>query len=276
MKSNNQSYRRLLFLCSLLVTGFNVNAEEQETELQDMSDPLAVFTQLGAGVTDKGLNLKVGQTYDTGNASTAGMNIIELKGILGESLGWSGNSGRDDSIDSFRWRNFSVNLENGRAQQLDINYNVEANPLVAEQSADISYSMIQALPEVAGFQFYPLAGIGASVGNNAIDDPEATGSNRVDEGYSLMGTYGLVGMYSKFKVTDKIWLNYNPMWLTTISGSDNYMDNYYGKDQSHLMTHEFAASYQFTPRFNVRYFANWNENTDFIKGDHRIEFNYQI
>jgi hypothetical protein len=53
-----------------------------------MSDPLAVYTQGGLGASDKGLNLKVGQSYDTGNPETMAMNIIEVKGIAGNS--WAG------------------------------------------------------------------------------------------------------------------------------------------------------------------------------------------
>lgn len=260
-------------------------------EVQDMSDPLAVFTQAGLGFTNKGVNLKIGQTYDTGNPETAGMNIIELKGILGEAVGWDSNSARDNSIDSFRWRNFSVLLPKGRATQFDLSYSVEQS-LVADQTLNASYSYIQALPKLWRINLYPLAGVGAAIGKDAIDDikdvDQKTGvmqcyashgsasSCDVDNGYSMMGVYGLVGMYSKFTITDKMWLNYNPFWLSTIAGSDVYEDNAYGLGESHILTHEFAASYQFTPRFNMRYFANWDENTDFMDGDHRIEFNYQF
>jgi hypothetical protein len=57
-----------------------------------------------------------------------------------------------------------------------------------------------------------------SVGENAIED-----DGSIDSGYSIMGIYVLVGMYSKFQISDKIWLNYNPFWLTTISGSETYI-----------------------------------------------------
>ena len=57
-------------------------------DLQDMSDPLAVYTQVGAGITDKGLNLKMGQTRDTGNDDTMAMAVLEVKGIMGDTLGW--------------------------------------------------------------------------------------------------------------------------------------------------------------------------------------------
>lgn len=251
----------------LAVMSFAVIADD---EVQDMSDPLAVFTQVGAGYTDKGINLKIGQAYDTGSDKTSGMNVIELKGIYGDVFGWRSKGDLDNSVDSFRFRNFGVNLENGRAAQLDINYSLQPS-LVADDTADISYSVIQALPSFGNFNLYPLAGIGISLGNNAWEDD---GSR--DSGYSIMGTYGLIGMYSKYQVTDSIWLNYNPFWLSTISGADNYTDNYYGQDTSHIFTHEFAMSYQFTPRFNLRYFANWNKNIDFVDGDHRLEFNYQL
>ena len=109
------------------------------------------------------------------------------------------------------------------------------------------------------------------MGESALED-----DGSIDSGYSTMGVYGLIGMYSKVAITDQIWINYNPFWLSTIAGSDNYKDNYYGFDQSHILTHEFAVSYQINPRMNLRYFANWNENVDFFDGDQRIEFNYQL
>ncbi len=259
-----------LVLAALASLSLYAQAKTDDADVVDMSDPLAVFTQVGAGITDKGINLKLGQAYDTGNPTTAGMNVLELKGAMGDAFGWRGKNTTDNSIDYFRYRNFSVDLTKLLGAQIDFNYNMQKN-LVAEQSADLSYSFIKALKPMGAFSLYPLAGAGLSIGNNALED-----DGTIDSGYSLMGTYGIVGMYAKYQITDKIWLNYNPFWLTTISGSDNYQDNYYGQGNSHVFTHEFAASYQFTPRFNIRYFANWNNNVDFIDGDHRIEFNYQI
>ncbi|MCF2848474.1 hypothetical protein NH514_14590 [Pseudoalteromonas sp. ACER1] len=258
----------LITLISIGVS-FSSYADNQK-EVQDMSDPLAVYTQIGFGTTNKGLNLKVGQAYDTGIATTAGMNVIEVKGIYGDALGWESDSKTTDSIDSFRFRNFSVDLSSMSATQIDANYNLNAN-LVADESMDVSYSFIKALKPMGRFTFYPLAGVGASLGENTLEDD---GSR--DSGYSIMGAYGLVGMYAKVTINDKIWLNYNPFWLTTIGGSDNYKDHYYGLNQSHILIHEFAASYQINPRMNLRYFANWNENVDFVDGDHRLEFNYQL
>ncbi len=134
-------------------------ANDSDTQVQDMSDPLAVYTQAGAGASDKGLNFKVGRTYDTGNPETMAMNIIEVKGVVGEYLGWSGSSHRDNSIDSVRFRNFSVNTTNGRGSQVDLNYNVE------QESLNASYSFIQALPKMGNLNLYPLAGLGVNVRN---------------------------------------------------------------------------------------------------------------
>ncbi len=64
------------------------NNSTQDEELQDMSDPLAVFTQGGISITNRGINLKIGKTYDTGNPNTAAMNILEIKGIYSDTLGW--------------------------------------------------------------------------------------------------------------------------------------------------------------------------------------------
>ncbi|WP_105201251.1 MULTISPECIES: hypothetical protein [unclassified Pseudoalteromonas] len=257
----------LLTLCALPLCN---SALAQEQDVADMSDPLAIYTQVGGGATDKGLNFKLGKAYDTGDDATAAQFVVEAKGLLGDTLGWRSERHTTESLDSLRFRNFAVTLKSLRATQLDVNYNFRAN-LVADESADISYSIIQALPPKGAFNFYPLAGVGASVGK---DERQSDGS--VDDGYSLMGGYGLIGMYAKVNLSDKIWLNYNPFWLTTLTGSSTYKDNYYGLNESSILTHEFAASYQITPRMNVRYFANWNENVDIFDGDHRIEFNYQL
>lgn len=254
--------KKELTLASVLaLTAFGVVANETE-EVQDMSDPLAVYTQLGAGITDRGLNLKVGQTYDTGSDITMGMNVLEIKGAMGDTLGFRDYA--TDSIDSLRFRNFGVDLTNGRGRQVDINYDFDS------EMGSASYSFIQALPALGPLQLYPLAGVGASFGNNVVGD-----NGEVISGYSIPGTFGLVGAYTKITVTDKIWLNYNPMWMSTLSGSDTYKDEGFAGDSS-ILAHEVAASYQFTPRFNVRYFANWNEHVNFKDGEHRIEFNYQL
>nr|WP_206355572.1 hypothetical protein [Vibrio maerlii] len=248
-------------------------ANDDAEELQDMSDPLAVYTQAGIGYTDKGINIKVGQSYDTGSDTTMAMNVMELKGVGGDALGFrdqddSNNlyKGVDDSIDSVRFRNFKVDLTNGRGSQLDVVYSFDDRMIGDEmytETVDVSYSLIQALPKWGPVQFYPLAGLGATL------------ANQEEDGYEIPGTFAVVGMYSKLDITDKIWLNYNPMWLSTLSGSEDYKDNYYANDSS-ILTHEFAVSYQLSKRTNIRYFANWNEEVDFADGDHRIEFNYQF
>ena len=259
-------------LSALALLAMSANAMAEE-EVQDMSDPLAVFTQGGFGVTNKGLNLKIGQTYDTGSDTSMGMNIVELKGFGGEALGWDNNSVKDNSIDSIRYRNFEVDLTNGRGAQLDVSFDVE------RENASASYSFIQALPKMGFIQFFPLLGAGVSIQNDAIDrvemvDGEATPV--IDNGYSMDGVYTVAGLYSKITVTDKIWLNYNPMFLSSISGSDFYQDNAYGSGNGDILLHEVVASYQVNPRFNVRYFANFSDEVTFSDGDHRVEVNYQF
>ena len=262
-----------LLVCTLSLAVGAVDAEERE--VQDMSDPLAVYTQVGAGATNYGINLKVGQAYDTGDPKTIAMNVLELKGLLGEALGWSDGSQRDNRLDGLRFRNFGVNIENGRGQQIDFNYSLNETPL-AEESGSLSYSLIQALPKMGEVNLYPLAGVGLAFGNNVLDIDDATQTPEIDEGYSIQGAFGLIGMYGKLALTDKLWLNYNPFYLMTLSGSDLYKDNAYGAGEDDILTHEFSASYQITPVFNTRYFANWNENLDFTKGEHRVEVNYQL
>ncbi len=253
-----------------------INAVEAEEELQDMSDPLAIFTQAGFGFSDKGINIKYGATYATGKENTAGMKLIEVKGIAGEAVGWSGNSGRDDSIDSIRFRDFQVSFDNGRGRMIDLDYNFDTD------SGAASYNFIQALPKFGPVQLFPLAGLGVSIANNYDYGVRAEGeASDVRDGISVPGVFGAVGMYSVIRVNDKIWFNYNPIWMKTIGGSDQYVDYgfYDGRDSfgsASILLHEAAMSYQINPRLNVRYFANWNEDMDFIDGDHRVEFNYQF
>ncbi|WP_213864740.1 hypothetical protein [Vibrio crassostreae] len=258
--------RSILSLTPLLLAS---GAIAEETEVQDMSDPLAVYTQAGFGYTDKGLNLKVGQTYDTGSDTTMGMNVLEIKGIAGETIGWSGR-GADDSIDSFRFRNFGVDLTNGRGSQVDMSWDFDNN------QGSASYSFIQALPQMGMFNFYPLAGVGIAAGEELVEGTGgALDADQLRDRYNMHGTFYVAGMYAKMQLTDKVGLNYNPMYLGTMSGSSTFKDfGFEGNDS--VLAHEFAASYQINPRANVRYFANWTENTSIEDGDHRIEFNYQF
>ncbi|WP_286261545.1 hypothetical protein [Thalassotalea atypica] len=249
-------------------TAFAADTAE-EKELQDMSDPLAVFSQFGVGYTDRGLNIKYGKSYDPGVENTMAMNIVELKGFLGEDIGFSQIVEEDNSIDSFRFRNFKVDMTNGRGNQIDIAYDIETD------TANASYSFIQALPKWGRVQFFPILGAGVTIQNDAIDSIE-NGEKVIDEGYSMTGTYTVAGMYSKVTITDNIWFNYNPMFLSSLSGSDFYKDNAYGMGNSDILLHEVALSYQINPRSNVRYFANFSDEVNYKDGEHRIEYNYQF
>ncbi|WP_375750037.1 hypothetical protein [Vibrio sp. HN007] len=251
-----------LFSVLALSTVATVSMASESDAVQDMSDPLAVYTQIGVGYTDRGLNLKLGQTFDTGNENTMGMNVFELKGFMGETFSWDDDA--NNSVDSFRFRRFGADLTNGRGSQIDANYDF------ANESGTLSYSVIQTLPKIGPIQFYPLAGVGASFGNNVVGD-----NGDVISGYSIPGTFAVIGTYGKLDITDTIWLNYNPMWMSTLSGSDNFK-NQGMAGESELLAHEFAASYQINPRLNVRYFANWTEHDDFMDGEHRLEVNYQL
>ncbi|MGF1697189.1 hypothetical protein L4C54_16090 [Vibrio lamellibrachiae] len=246
----------------------NVLAED---DIQDMSDPLAVFTQAGVGYTDKGINLKIGQTYDTGSDTTMGMNIIEVKGIAGEAVGWNGR-GADDSIDSIRYRNFTVDLTNGRGAQVDVNMAFDKD-LGAQGSA--SYSFIQALPKMGPVNLYPLAGMGMAFGEELPNSSNGSDAQLQDR-WDIHGTFYVVGLYGKVEITDNIWLNYNPMYMGSVSGSDDYKANAFGIDSGEILLHEAVVSYQINPRSNVRYYANWNENNRYQTGDHKIEYNYQF
>lgn len=238
------------------------NNSAKDEGLADMSDPLAVFTMAGFGITNRGVNLKVAKSYDTGSVDKLGMNLIEVKGIYSDTLGWEDDT--KDSVDSIRIRNLTVNPTNGQGAQIDMSYDLN------NEAGSLSYSMLQALPAMGRFNFYPLAGVGVAFANNALQDDGSIAS-----GYSVPGTFATIGVYGKFTVTDSIWLNYNPIWNTSLSGSDLFTEYGFEGHSSTLM-HEFVVSYQITPRTNVRYFANWSQHVDLSDGEHRIEYNYQF
>ena len=260
----------LMSTCVLAEENSESSTEKPIKKLEDMSDPLAVYTRVGAGTTNVGVNLKVGIDYNTGKDSTKAMHVLEIKGALGRTLGWGDDDLRDNSIDNFRYRNFVLNKTNGRGTQIDVNY-VFDETYLAKQSGDISYSLIQGFNPVGQLNLYPLIGGGLAFGKDSLED-----DGKIDSGYSINGAFIVAGMYAKYAVNKKVWVNYNPLWVTTISGSDVYKDNAYGQGNSSILTHEVAVGYQISPRINIRYYGNWHEYNSFSDGIHKIEFNYQI
>lgn len=239
---------------------------KQDNELKDMSDLMSIYTQAGIGSTSKGINIKVGRTYDTGDPKTAAMNLVEIKGAGGDVLAWGSSAGATtNSVDSIRIRNYSVNVTTQIGSQLDIQYDLHADYGI------LSYSVLTSMiPEIWRFKFYPLVGIGAAVANNLNEiDPQAS------SGFSIPGVLGALALYAKFTITDKIWLNYNPNWSIALAGSDWFMEHGLG-GRDRLYKHEFAASYQINPRLNIRFFNDWTSRESFADGIHRVEFNYQF
>jgi len=253
-------------LCLYLACSANISADTNTTTeaLEDMSDPLAVYTRAGIGVTNRGINLKFGLEYKTDDVNKNSMHVIEIKGIGGDAIGWDGDYIRSNSVDSLRYRNLSVDKTNGRGTQIDLTYNRHS------ESGTLSYSLLQGLPKWHGFNFYPLLGAGLSYANNALQD-----DGSIQSGLSVPGAFAVVGMYGKYTVNDHIWLNYNPFWSTGLIGSDLFMDHGF-EGHSSVLTHEATVSYKLSPRSNIRYYANWSEYIDFDDGAHRIEYNYQF
>ncbi|RLA72361.1 MAG: hypothetical protein DRG78_23955, partial [Epsilonproteobacteria bacterium] len=97
--------KRVLPLIALLTFTTSLIAENNETEvLEDMSDPLAVYTRGGLGISNRGINIKMGLEYKSGDANKQNMHVLEIKGIGGEAIGWDGGYARSNSIDSLRYR----------------------------------------------------------------------------------------------------------------------------------------------------------------------------
>ncbi|MCL9773771.1 hypothetical protein [Vibrio methylphosphonaticus] len=228
-------------------------------EYQDMSDPMAVYSQAGFGVTNKGLNFKLGQSYDTNNDATMAMHVLEAKGFAADSLNLKG----DDSFDSLRYRHFNVNTESGLGAQIDVNWDFD------NKIGSASYSIIQALPKMGAVQLYPLAGIGINVADihSSLIDPEAKTGYEGSIGYTIPSSFALLGLYSKIELTDNIWLNYNPMYTSQLGGIESFSDLYGWQ-------HEIAASYKINSQSNIRAFWNFGEANDGT--DFRVEYNHQF
>ena len=257
--------KRVLPLVILLTFSTSLIAQNNETEvLEDMSDPLAVYTRAGLGVSNRGINIKMGLEYKSDDVNKQNMHILEIKGIGGEAIGWDGGYERSNSIDSVRYRNVSLNKIDKRGTQIDITYDSHS------ESGIVSYSILQGLPKWWNFNLYPLAGLGLAYANNALQDDGTTQS-----GFSIPGVLAVVGLYGKYTLTDNIWINYNPFWTVGLAGSDNFKEQGI-EGHSSVLTHEAALSYKLNPRSNIRYFANWSEYTSYSDGMHRIEYNYQF
>ncbi len=160
-------------------------------------------------------------------------------------------------------------MTNGRGAQVDVNLGFTDRGT----QGTASYSFIQALPKMGPINLYPLAGMGVAFGESL--DGSGVGEAQAQDRWDLHGTFYVAGLYGKLDITDNIWLNYNPMYTGTMSGSDAFKNHGMDGDDS-VFLHEAALSYQINPRTNVRYFANWTENTNYANGDHRIEVNYQF
>lgn len=238
-----------------LSTGLQAQDKKQAA---DMSDPLAVYSSIGLGVANYGMFVSYGQTYKTAEPGTGGMNLLEFKGWAGDTIGWDRNSKKDSNLDSIRFRNFQSNFNTMSGSQTDIDYNVDRDFGYA------TYSILKAVPKFGPFYLYPLAGVGVAI------------QKTTDEGFEFPGMIYAVGMYAKIEITKKIWLNYNPSFYKTLTGSVQFQDDAFGTDEDYQVNHEFVASYQFTPRFNIRYFAGWTDKTDFVDGSHRLQINLQL
>ena len=114
------------------------------------------------------------------------MNILEIQGIYGDTLGYRDN--QVDSIDSVRFRNFIIDTENGLGNQVDITWDFNT------ESGSASYSLIQGLPKVWIINFYPLAGVGATMANDVYKNANGWADENSPSGISIPGFFANVGM----------------------------------------------------------------------------------
>jgi hypothetical protein len=209
------------------------------TESADMSNPLAVFNVVGASYGTQGANLKVGIAYDTEDENTMAMHIVEIK----------------DNAENIRYRHFGVDTTTGRGLMVDVGWDTEL------KQGSAALQVMQALPKFGPFQLFPVIGGGMGIAEGIWNEP---GYEEV-VGYTMPGGFLNAGMYAKMDITDKLWLNYNPMYTHGMSGlltGESAFNN------------EFIASYKTTENTTVRAFYNVASGKSFTDGDARVEFNY--
>lgn len=226
-------------LATMLIAAVMLPAFANESEVVDLSDPMAVYTSIGASYGTEGANLKMGLAYDTGKDSTIGMHILELKNLI-----------EPDSDASFRYRHFGVDLMNGRGTQIDVNHNLELGMGTA------SYGLMQMVPITSNFAIYPVLAAGVHFDINS--------DKAQDDGINLPGAFVSLTAYSKFTINENWWLNYNPTFIYGIAGQLN------GED---ALVHEFVVSRKIGTDKSIRLFHNIANNDSFNQGETRLEFN---
>ncbi len=245
-----------LVMSGIAATSF---AAETEKEVQDMSDPMAIYTSGGISYGTNGLNLKMMKTLDTGSKTDLSAIIVEIKDMdFADDGDVRHGTERSSAPSNLRLRKFDVDMTTGRGISYDIMHNTD------KDAGMLSVGVMQALPINSFWTAYPILGAGvwyAEDEQNGIDVP----------GVTLNLT-----MYNKFTVTDKIWLNWNLTYAEGIFGKEEFKDD--RNSASDSLVHEFIASYQIDPRNNLRLWHNTSQDkmNEDDTGETRLEFNHQF
>ena len=221
----------------------------------------------GIGFDNYGASVKV--QFDDQTEANQTKSIIEVKGIAGDNLGWSGSSERDDSIDSVRARYFNTDKASNIGSYIDTEYDVEKEQL--DLSANITWKY-----QYNRIEVLPYAGVGLTIMNGEL--PLEENGYPIDDhvtGYTLPGTYGQIGAYAKVKILDNLDFMYNPEWRSTLGGAAVYTDHYYNGEDT-LFTNEIRLTYQITADLDVQYHEEWDSEQDYSDATRGFEFNYKF
>lgn len=238
-------FKKKIVLLGIVISSLNLFAQDVEKEeTADMSDPMAIYTMLGGSYGSEGADFKFMSTLESDNP-TGG------KAIVGEAKGGLKDG---EFFSDYRLRLFEADFKTGRGSSLDLMYNTES------ESGSITKGIMQMVPVTEKFTLYPILGAGI-----AFNQHEHAGIN-------VPGAFLNFTLYSKYQLTEKIWLNYNPSYNHGIYGADIFKDNLKGEEG---LNHEFIASYQINPVSNVRAYYNVNQaNLD--EGVWKLEYNRQL
>ncbi|GEM81316.1 hypothetical protein [Vibrio superstes] len=221
----------------------------------------------GIGFDNYGASVKVQIDDQTEAHQTKG--ILEVKGIAGDSLGWSGSNERDDSIDSVRARYFNTDKASNFGSYVDTEYDVEQEKL--DLSANITWRY-----QFNRLEILPYAGVGLTILNGEIPlEEHGIAADDHVTGYTLPGTYGQIGAYAKVNILDNLDFMYNPEWRSTLGGAAAYTNGYYNGDDTQF-TNEIRLTYRITTNFDVQYHEEWDSEQDYSDATRGFEFNYKF
>lgn len=230
-----------------------------------MANEYNISTGVATGTDGLNFNVELDRNDDTAMSFYR----LDAKGVYGEALGWNSDDNQDDSIDTLRVRMGEIHNDSKMGMYMDAEYDRDIERL------DASAGIIGEI-KTKQLTIRPFATFGL-VAQNTI---ESIGPAEVEAGYTIPGTYATVGAYTEYQVTERVSVQYNPLWKTAVSGKSHHTEHGFidNKDKGHgsILINEFAIAYKINTQVKLQYVAEWDQHTSLSDGEQMIELKYQF